>query len=296
MGFQRHKWWGLLLLLVPLVGHVACTAGASVPPKLDFEYSVIENVRRHTVAIAVYYTMSEIEYTKRMAQGTTRKWSLDRDHYFWKQLVVPVKVTTPQGIETPIKCLAYIGSGTVIAKNYILSVRHLFEHTENTIGMMIWVFMDGVDHPVQADVEAMSAGKVECDDYALIKPREDFRLPGLKIAPRDSAKVGDTVMATGSPGGMAFFVRFVKLTSFDWFFQTDEAGILHLSSYENFPFWCIYPSGPGDSGGSIKNLRGEIIGILYCGVTVYEENYTFSNPTGFIHDFLECNGHKDLLE
>jgi len=285
VGRKRNLRWGLFLalLLVHPVGQAQ-----------DIDKSVIETVRRHTVSIAVYYTMSEIEYNRRMDEPKSKKWSMSGNGYFWKQLVIPVKPVDVQNIATPVKCLAYIGSGTVLKNNYILSVKHLFDHGENALSMVIWVFTESGDHPISAEVVATSEGKTEVDDYALIRLKEDLKLPGLKVADKDVAKIGDQVIVTGSPGGIGFFMRFLRLTKFDWYFKTTEDGVLHLASYEDFPFWCIYPGGPGDSGGSIKNLRGEIVGILYCGIEVYSENYVFANPTVFIWDFLRKIGYEVL--
>jgi S1-C subfamily serine protease len=288
MGFQRHKWWGLLLLLVPLVGHTEVLA------KDTIDYNVVDMVQKHSVSIAVYYTMSETEYNKRMAAPATRKWNVTEGNYFWRQLIVPVKSASPQGITTPVKCIAYIGSGTILRGNHVLSVQHLFAHEENTLSMVIWVFHESLDHPIQADVVAESGTKTDFFDYAIIKLKENLGLPGLKVAAPDSAKVGDQVIFTGSPGGIGYFTRFMQLTKFEWFLQTNEEGILTIRRYEEFPFWCVFPGGPGDSGGSIKNLKGEIISVLYCGIEIYAENYIFGNPTQKIWSFLQSVGLEAL--
>lgn len=231
--------------------------------------SVIEAIDQHTVAIAVYYAMTLDEYTRRQ-----------NNKLFRGQLVMPL-ISNGK-----IVYVAYIGAGTIVKDNYIITVKHLFDHAENTLGQATYVFKRSLNHYVEADVVAISEGKEFNDDYAVIRLREDLGMPGLKIAKADSLKMGDKVIYSGSVGGMAWFTRFGRVTQFSHFFRRDESGKLHLSFYEKFPYWCVYPSGPGDSGGSVTNIYGEIVTIMYCGVNVYEEQYVFGNPTALLWDFL----------
>ena len=58
---------------------------------------------------------------------------------------------------------------------------------------------------------------------------------------------------------------------------------------------CVFPGGPGDSGGSICNTRGELTGIMYCGLTNYSEEYIFANPLSMLREFLTKNDLGFLL-
>jgi S1-C subfamily serine protease len=159
--------------------------------------------------------------------------------------------------------------------------------------MYIWVFKEGVDHPIKAELvartkcELITPGVVHPYDYAMIHMEEDLRLPGLKIAEPDVLKMGEKVIFTGSTGGFAFFSRFGYITQLDKYFQEDYEGKLTLASWEKFPYWTVYPGGPGDSGGPVTNIKAEIVTIMYCGVTNYSEEYIFGNPTQIIWDFLK---------
>ena len=263
--------------------------------------NVIQKVKAHRVAIAVYYEMSEEEYLQRM----------EKRHYFDMSIFIKEEGQSPDRAmkvlpyylgDKPILILkdektlnvtvAYLGAGIIIKDNHILTVNHLFdqEHQNNTSAMYIWVLKEGIDHPIKASLAVRTQCEISqifSDDYAIIKMEENLGLPGLKIAKPDQLKDGDKVIFTGSTGGLAFFSRFGSITKLQHFFQKDTEGRLHLSFWEDFPFWTVYPGGPGDSGGSVVNLDANIVTIMYCGITVYSEEYIFGNPTQMIWDFLK---------
>lgn len=259
--------------------------------------SVINNIEAHRVSIAVYYEMTEDEYLNRMKPDKCYWWSmsifnrsLEKNKIYLHYLNdAPILMSRNQ--ENSSVMVAYLGAGAIIKDNHVLSVNHLFdvEHQVNTLAMYIWVLKEGVDHPIKAHLVARSENeisKVFYDDYAVIKMEEDLGLPGLKISTQD-LKDGDKVIFTGSPGGLAFFTRFGFITRLQNYFKKDDQGVLHLSFWENFPYWTVYPGGPGDSGGFVANMKGEIATVMYCGLTVYSEDYIFGNPISLLWDFLK---------
>ena len=194
--------------------------------------------------------------------------------------------------KTGLVTVAYLGAGAIIKDNCILTVNHLFDEEDRYDYMHIWVFKEGVDHPIKAELIARTkceliTREVHFYDYAVIKMETDLELPGLKIAEPDSLKMGNKVIFTGSTGGFAFFTRFGYVTKLQNYLQKDIEGKLELSSLEKFPFWTVYPGGPGDSGGFVVDIQGEIVTVMYCGITNYSENYIFGNPTQIIWDFLK---------
>jgi len=269
-----------LILGIALVCLWGC---ASLPHRYFAEPTVIENVANHVVAIAVYFTMPESEYNRRIYSRQDGR-----------MIVTPVQSQGTRNGE-PIKCIAYIGSGTIGKENHIITVRHLFVNDTNTYNRKIWVMKEGVDHPLEADVVAISQGKTFSDDYAVIKLRENLGLPGIPVA-KEGAVRGEKVIFGGSLGGSAFFIRFGYLTQYKWFFRRDDAGQLHLAHWEEYSYNCIYPSGPGDSGSGVFNVEGKLVAISYCGTEIYAENYVFSNPLTMLHDFLEAHGLSWLKE
>lgn len=194
--------------------------------------------------------------------------------------------------KTRIITVSYLGAGAIIEDNNILTVNHLFDEEGQYNYMYIWVFKEGIDHPIKAELVARTkceliTREVHFYDYAVVHMEEDLGLPGLKIAKPGTLKMGDKVIFTGSTGGFAFFTRFGYVTKLKDYFQRDIEGKLELSPFEKFPFWTVYPGGPGDSGGFVVNIKGEIVTVMYCGVTNYSEEYIFGNPTQIIWDFLK---------
>jgi len=296
---KKGKFIGLLFLITFIFsGCAAYQYNPNFAPQ-----SIIANVEAHRVVIAVYYEMSENEYLRRMEQKTDywRKWSIfqnqeDSKIYPYDLEIGPILISRNQDSQNVT--VAYLGAGAILKDNHVLSVNHLFsaEHQANALAMYVWVLKEGVDHPIKAYLVARSENeisKVVYDDYAVIKMEEELGLPGLKISTQD-LKDGDKVMFTGSPGGLAFFTRFGFITRLQNYFRKDAQGILHLSFFQDFPYWTVYPGGPGDSGGFVANMNGEIATVMYLGLTVHSENYTFCNPVKFLWDFLKKHNLEHL--
>jgi len=243
--------------------------------------TVVAGIRGNSATIAVYYTVTEAEYQKRIK-------ALDSGKSRAGCIVVPVGSAQE-------RTLAYIGAGTVIKDNYVLTVRHLFVHEEGAIRKVVWMMFDDVDHSVEADIVAISAGEKFYDDYAVLKLKENINRIGAPVA-EASPSVGEDVAYVGSLRGSAYFMRFMKATKYQKYLRTDEQSALHLSFLEEFPLVCVYPGGPGDSGGGIFNTRGELVGIMYCGMELGTEGFIFSNPIEMARAFLIANGLEGLLK
>jgi hypothetical protein len=260
----------------------SCAKQMPVQSAVQFaDPDVVQKIDDHTLAVATIYAMSEEEWTKRI-QNRPR----------WQQIIPMLGVGFVQ--QKPARFLAYIGSATVLKDNYAITVSHLFDHEPETYGYKIWAFKRGIDHPIECELVCRGdISKNAVNDYAVICPKENLGVPGLKIATVEP-RMGDRVIWSGSVGGLAFFTRFGHITKLGQYLNVPADGRLHLSYFEEFDFWVVYPSGPGDSGGSVKNCRGEIIGILYVGINVYEEQYVFSNPLDFLWAFLGENNLTEL--
>ena len=288
-GGKMKKATTIFLFLILAIGCV------NFQPKFCPDH-VISKIRAHTVSIATYYIMDE-ETISRFAKETHLNW-------------YPIDTTGPQ------KAAAVIGSGTIIKDNHVITVRHMFDDHYGIPPSQIWVFIAGWDHAVRADMVAKSwesrylrnakadiilnddgTAEIESrefwDDYAVIKLREDVGLPGLPIG-KEQPKPGEKIINSGSTGGFAWFTRYSRVAELQFYFRRASDATLHLTPWENFPYMVIYPGGPGDLGGSICNTKGELVGIMYCGLTNYSEEYVFANPTYMLHEFLEKNGLSHL--
>lgn len=281
-------------LVVALVLSIGCHS-AVVKTDTFAEKAVLDSVAAHTISIATIYSMGETEWQKRVRGYDVQpgeKWGKETIKP-WQE-IVPIKMQTVDANGEPVRYLAYIGSGTIIKDNRAITVSHLFDHAENTTGYIIFAFKDGLDHPVEC--ELLVRGNIAANwlnDYAIIRLKEDLGLPGLKIAESNPSD-GEKVIFTGSVGGLAYFTRYGYLTRLQWYFNTGNDGRLHLTEFGTDMFWVCYPGGPGDSGGSVKNVRGEIVGIIAWGLTVHEENYCLINQVQYLWNFLRAAGMENL--
>ena len=137
------------------------------------------------------------------------------------------------------------GSGVIIdSRGYILTNNHVVEDASS----ITVTFSDG------SDMQATVVGTDPKTDLAVIKLEgEGHNLPTVPWGSYDKIRVGDVVLALGSPFGLKSSVSLgivsalgrgsVGITEYEDFIQTDAA------------------INPGNSGGALVNMHGELIGI-----------------------------------
>lgn len=137
---------------------------------------------------------------------------------------------------------ASLGSGFIISKDgYILTNHHVVSGADEVI----------VRLSSREEYKAKLIGSDKSSDVALLKI-DGKNLPTLKFGDSNKLKVGEWVLAIGSPFG---------------FDQTVTAGIVSAKGRslpnENYvPFiQTDVAINPGNSGGPLFNLKGEVIGI-----------------------------------
>nr|AMK59329.1 serine protease MucD precursor [uncultured bacterium UPO53] len=134
------------------------------------------------------------------------------------------------------------GSGFIIsADGYVLTNNHVVAGADKVV----------VKLADRRELDAEVVGTDERSDVALLKI-DAKDLPTLRIGNPDNLKVGEWVMAIGSPYGFEYSVtagivsaksRSLPNESYVPFIQTDVA------------------INPGNSGGPLLNLKGEVVGI-----------------------------------
>jgi serine protease Do len=136
-----------------------------------------------------------------------------------------------------------VGSGFVISSDgYILTNNHVVDEA-NQIKIKL---ADGKEY------DAKVVGRDSKTDLALLKAEGVSGLQPLQLGDSDSLKVGNWVVAIGSPFGLE---------------QTVTAGIVSAKGrvigsgpYDNF-IQTDASINPGNSGGPLLNTEGEVIGI-----------------------------------
>ncbi len=136
-----------------------------------------------------------------------------------------------------------LGSGFIIDKEgYIVTNNHVIEDADE-----IQVKLNDGD-----EFDAEIIGRDPSTDLALIKVEADDDLPVVRMGDSDRLKVGQWVLAIGSPFGLEHTVtagivsakgRTIGSGPYDDFIQTDAS------------------INPGNSGGPLLNMAGEVVGI-----------------------------------
>jgi len=136
-----------------------------------------------------------------------------------------------------------LGSGFIIDKDgYIVTNNHVVENADK-----IKVILKN-----EKEFEAETVGLDPNTDLALIKIKPGYDLPVLKTGDSDALKVGQWVLAIGSPFGLEHTVtagivsakgRVIGSGPYDDYIQTDAS------------------INPGNSGGPLLNMSGEVIGV-----------------------------------
>jgi len=136
-----------------------------------------------------------------------------------------------------------LGSGFIIDKDgHIVTNNHVVENADQ----IKVILKDGEEY------DARVIGRDPNTDLALIKIKSGTDFPVLKFGSSDALKVGQWVVAIGSPFGLEHTVtagivsakgRVIGSGPYDDFIQTDAS------------------INPGNSGGPLINLKGEVVGI-----------------------------------
>ena len=136
-----------------------------------------------------------------------------------------------------------LGSGFIIDKEgYVVTNNHVIENADQ-----IKVKLDD-----ETEFDAEVVGRDPNTDLALLKIESKNDLPVLKMGNSDELKIGQWVVAIGSPFGLERTVtagivsakgRVIGSGPYDDFIQTDAS------------------INPGNSGGPLLNMKGEVVGI-----------------------------------
>ncbi len=149
----------------------------------------------------------------------------------------------PPGFDYEMPEARSLGSGFIISSDgYVLTNNHVVANAEKII----------VRLNDRREFTAELVGTDKQSDMALLKIESDDDLPVLEIGSSSELKVGEWVLAIGSPFGFDYSVtagivsakgRSLPSENYVPFIQTDVA------------------INPGNSGGPLINLDGEVVGI-----------------------------------
>ncbi len=242
------------------IGLTMTTVQAAVTTA-DFS-DLVQQVTPGVARVNVTKTVSEEELAKAQTAELLRQ-------FFGDRIDIPEQATQP-AIEH-----AYGTGFFVTADGYMLTNHHVIEGADK-----ITVTLND-----RTELDATLIGSDERSDVAVLKV-VGTQLPALPIGDSNSLKVGEPVLAIGSPFG------------FDY---SASAGIVSAKSRSfsretSVPFiQTDVALNPGNSGGPLFNQRGEVIGInsrIFSGTGGYM-GLSFSIPIDAamdIYEQLKVNG------
>ncbi len=219
----------LLKFLIIVAVVVTAPAGAETLP--DFATLVAEN------SVAVVNISSDLGNKISAAPPDLNLPDLPKDspfHDFLKRFLDEMPQSRPS---------RSLGSGFVISSDgYILTSAHVIADAKSI----------NVRFSNRLEKKAVIVGRDRRSDVALLKVEAETKLPIVRIGDPDKLKVGEWVLAIGSPFG---------------FESSATAGIVSAKGRslpnENYvPFiQTDVAINPGNSGGPLFNLAGEVVGI-----------------------------------
>ncbi|MBI9057216.1 MAG: trypsin-like peptidase domain-containing protein [Labilibaculum sp.] len=163
-----------------------------------------------------------------------------------------------------LDCTVSIGagcSGVIVSEDgYILTASHVIEMFENTKGKITVKLKDGIER----DVERF--GRNMAGDFALLKLKDEGKWPFAKIGSSSELNSNELCLMLGHSTGYQEGRPAVLRTGFVRGFT--KTGFLRTS--------CTMM--PGDLGGPLFNLDGELIGInSYCWEKEFENYFSPSD-------------------
>jgi serine protease Do len=233
---RRRAWFGALALGLCMTGALAAVpAGAQGLP--DFT-ELVEKVGPAVVGIRT---------TERAKAGRSGAGEMDEDMLeFFRRFGIPMpnQRPNPRSPQQPTPDgepqTRGIGSGFILsADGFVMTNAHVVEGAEEVI----------VTLTDSREYKAKIIGSDKRSDVALVKI-DATGLPAVRVGDVSRLKVGEWVIAIGSPFGLE---------------STVTAGIVSAKSRDTGDLVKLIQTdvaiNPGNSGGPLINMRGEVVGI-----------------------------------
>lgn len=236
------------------------TVQTQAAPPVDFS-NLVEQVSPAVVSVNVVKKMSQEELLQQQVPEILRR-------FFGNQVIIPQQ-------QLPQEKTGY-GSAFFISKDgYLLTNHHVVEDASK-----VTIVLND-----RRELDATVVGSDERTDVALLKV-QGVSFPELRTGNVDQLRVGEPVLAIGSPFG------------FDY---SASAGIVsakmrNMMGETSVPFiQTDVALNPGNSGGPLFNQRGEVVGVnsrIFSGTGGYM-GLSFSIPIDVamdVADQLKRNG------
>lgn len=244
---HSHKAYAAALA-VPLALGVVNWPGAEAAPVMPAPTptfgqpqfaDVIEDVQPAVVKIAV------VKNAAKVARLEGRPMELDPDspmgQFFRHFGPGPFAFGAPQG--EPQSKVEGLGSGFIVDKSgYIVTNNHVIDGADD----IKVTLSDG------RELAGKLVGTDPQTDLALIKVEPKGELPSVSFADSDKARVGDWVVAIGSPFGLGGSVTAGIISA--------RGRDIHSGPYDDY-LQIDAPINSGNSGGPVINAEGRVVGV-----------------------------------
>lgn len=222
----------------------ACAPHAAARDLPDFTKLVEDNA-------AAVVNISTIRHQSDRSSSRPRSRNEELDEFF-RRFFPPDQGGSQQPYQRPRS----LGSGFVLADGYVLTNNHVVEGADEIL----------VRFSDRRELAAELIGTDPRSDLAVLKVDADD-LPGVTLGDSDKLKVGEWVLAIGSPFGFDYSVTAGIVSA--------KGRSLPTELNENYvPYLQTDVAiNPGNSGGPLFNLDGEVIGI---------NSQIYSNSGGFM--------------
>ena len=166
-----------------------------------------------------------------------------------------------------------VGSGFIISPDgYVVTNEHVAGESK----FVKCVLSD------RDEVEAAVVGVDPYTDIAVLKLNVDRRLPCVKLGNSDALESGQTVIALGSPHGLARSVSKGIVSVTDRYLEDDEFTSAAYHTWIQTDAAINF----GNSGGPLVNIKGEVVGVN-ARMLRGAENVGFAIPINTVKEVVE---------
>jgi S1-C subfamily serine protease len=171
-------------------------------------------------------------------------------------------------------------SGVWVAEDRILTANHCVDDSE--IG-------DAIAYVTRGDVSASDADELEAVRVGRVSARDeshDLALIFAKLPPSHatavvgaSVSVGDVVQTMGHPRGLW------------WSYSAGNVAAIRLADMGYPMMWWVQstaPISPGNSGGGLFDMSGDLVGIAHSYIPTRAENVNFYVHATYVRAFLDA--------
>jgi serine protease Do len=204
-----------------------------------------EQVADRVAAAVVNVNTEEVVRIDPRRRGTPQGGGQDPMQDLFRQFMNPGQVPEQRTLRS-------LGSGVIVdSKGYIITNRHVVEGATKIKVKLL------SDEEYMAKVVATD----ELSDLAVIKIEGKKDFPFAKVGDSKTMKIGDWVLAIGSPFGLEHTVTAGIISATGRMFRNEEADPSYSAMIFNDYLQTDAAINSGNSGGPLVNMNGEVVGI-----------------------------------